>query len=250
MLRVAKFVALAMLVAACTKAPEAVELPQATLAEFEAFIGIDANGDVQLDGEPLERELESPENYARLRSAARRRVGHFDASDPTSCILSLVRVRLSVDSDARFGRVCSLLWSANQPGVTLWDLVVVAPGDSGQHLPLPLPACAFLHGPRLPWSPERRLTARLNASRKLQEHGVDPARGWRLENSDYGTPPDPQADLHWPTVQKLLSDARSQGRTTLLSRTVSSQAPWRDVLPLLEQLHEVGVDHYELWLAE
>jgi hypothetical protein len=250
MAKLAVLVALFGIFASCADAPAPEDALQTERPEFEVVLEVDARGAVRLDGAPLEHDLESPENYARLRSAGARRVGHYDANDPTSCILPLVRVRLSLDPEARLGRVCLLLWFANQLGVNLWDFVVAAPGDGGPYVPLPLQTCALLHGPALPWSPERRLIVRLIGSKKLEVRGLDPERGWGLENCDYGTPPDPRADLDWSQVQSLVAHARSQGCTTLLSRTVSSQTPWRDVLPLLGQLHELGVDHYEFWLGD
>jgi hypothetical protein len=250
MAKLAVLVALCGCVASCSDAPAPEVALQTQRQAFEVFLEVDARGAVQLDGAPLVHDLEAAEVHAQLRSASARRVGRYDARDMGSCVLSLARVRLSVDPEAHLGRVFLLLWIANRPGLNLWDFVVAAPGDRGQHIPLPLQTCAFLHGPALPWSPERRLIVRLIGSKKLEARGFDPERGWRLENCDDRTLRDAQADLDWSQVQSLVAQARSQGRTTLLSRTVSSKTPWRDVLPLLEQLHELGVDHYECWLGE
>lgn len=249
MVRSAVFVALGVLLAGCTDAAEPVSPLPAAVAEFEVFLDVDAQGAVALDGAAIGHDLESAEVRAKLRTAAMRRVGRYDPVDPLSCILPLARVRLRVDLQAQFGRVNHLLVVANGSGLSLWDFSLAAPSDGDRDLPFPLRSCPRMHSVWQPWSPERRLVVQLHGSTAGNDVQLDAARGWSFETPTQGRPRDLRAELEWPQVQRLVAEARTSERTSILSRTIPSDTPWRDVLPLLRQLDELGVDHYEFWLT-
>lgn len=244
MLRIWLLVASLLALHACSEpsSPQPAGAPA-----FEVELEIAAEGAVRLDGTPLPGELGSAEANKALRAAALRRKGRYDEQDPLSCILPLVRVRLAVDSSAEFGRACRLLSLANGQGVHLWNLSLVRGVGSGELLPLALPACPNMHGFPQPLSDERRTVMQLAVSSQNHDRTLDPLIGWEFEMWTYDAPRELQVDLDWPQVQRLVADARAQSRTSILTRAIPSDTPWREVEVLLRQVDALGVDHYEFW---
>ncbi len=229
---------------------ETASPPQAVAPAFDVELEIAADGAVRLDGAPLPGELGSAEARAALRAAAARCVGRYDEQELTSCILPLVRVRLAVDPSTDFGRVSSLLLFANGMGVHLWNLSLVRGDGSGELLRLTLPACPHGHGFPHPLSDERKTQAKLAVSGQHQDRTLDPLIGWEFEMWTYDAPRELQVDLDWPQVERLVAEARAQSRTSILTRTIASDTPWREVEVLLRQLDALGVDHYAFWPAD
>lgn len=229
---------------------ETASPPQAVAPAFDVELELAADGAVRLDGAPLPGELGSAEARAALRAAAARCVGRYDEQDLTSCILPLVRVRLAVDPSADFGRVSNLLLFANVLGVHLWNHSLVRGDGSGEFQPLPLPSCHLMHSPPRPLSAERNLIAHLAPSGEPHDRALDPLIGWEFEMWTYDAPRELQVDLDWPQVERLVAEARAQSRTSILTRTIASDTPWREVEVLLRQLDALGVDHYEFWPAD
>lgn len=242
MLRIWLFVAALLAVHACS---EPSNSPPSALPVVEAAFEIAANGAIWLDGVQLSGELGSEAARDALRSVARRRVGRFDERDPHSCILPLVRVQLAVDPSADFGHACRLLCFANGLGVNLWNFSLVRGDGSSPLLPLTLRACPDPHNFPHPLSAERNLMVLLVASNEHHERALEPQAGWSFETWTYDAPREPKVDLDWPQVERLVAEARSQSRTSILTRTIASDAPWCDVELLLRQLDALGVDHYE-----
>lgn len=242
MLRIWLLVAALLAVHACS---EPSNPPPGASPAFEAEFEIAADGAISLDGVQLPGELGSAEACDALRVVARRRIGRFDERDPHSCILPLVRVQLAVDPSADFGHACRLLCFANQLGVNLWNFSLVRGDGSSARLPLTLRACPDPHNFPHPSSVERNLMVRLVASNEHHERALEPQAGWSFETWTYDAPREPKVDLDWPQVERLVVEARLRSRTSILSRTIASDAPWCDVELLLRQLDALGVDHYE-----